>query len=137
MRLVIFLFTLFTVWACSKSDEAVPANALVGTWRLATYCKPTSGSACTSVTVPAGKNVFADFTNNGTFNERYENTKPVEYGFLGCGGGTYQIEGDNLRITASCMSSTYGQLFPILSINPDRLTLNPFGTGEYIFERIH
>ena len=129
------LFTLWLFFSCSDSTDVPPKDSLVGTWRLNTYCKSTSGSACTSVTIPAGKNVFVFFGNNGEFNETYENTKPVEYGFLGCGSGSYSVEGDKVRIRAACMSSSNGQLYDIISISTSQLVLNPFGTGEYVFVR--
>lgn len=94
-----------------------------------------SSSACTAVTVPAGKNVFVFFGNDGKFSETYENTKPVEYGFLGCGSGNYSIEDEKVRIRALCMSSSNGQLYDIVSISASQLVLNPFGTGEYVFVR--
>ena len=133
MKYALF-FSLLLVFSCSKSNDAVPtANGLVGTWRLTTYCKPASNSSCTSITVPAGKNVFVFFDNDGRFNETYENTKPVEYGFLGCGSGNYAIEGNKVRIRALCMSSSTGQLYDIVSISASQLVMNPFGVGEYVF----
>lgn len=130
---LLFLY-LLSVVACSKSDNVAPANALMGTWRLSTYCKPGT-STCTTVNVPSDKGVFVTFDYDGKFNEFYENTKPVEYSFLGCGSGGYKIEGNNVRIMALCMSSMNGKQMPVVSINATQLVLNPFGTGEYIFVR--
>ncbi|MFD2937971.1 lipocalin family protein [Spirosoma flavum] len=128
---LLFLY-LLSIVACSKSDNAAPTSALMGTWRLSTYCKP-GNSTCTSVDVPSDKGVFVTFGYNGEFNEFYENTKPVEYSFLGCGSGDYKMEGKDIRIIALCMSSTNGRLMKLVSIANNRLVLNPFGTGEYIF----
>ncbi|GAB3778036.1 hypothetical protein GCM10028818_26200 [Spirosoma horti] len=111
------------------------SNELVGVWQLTTYCKPTSDSTCTTVNVPSDKGVFVSFDNTGKFNEFYENTKPVDYSFLGCGGGSYKIEGSKVRIIAVCMSSLNGRLVQVVSNSESRLTLNPFGTSEYIFVR--
>lgn len=135
MKYLLLPISLFLLLACSQSKNVTPANQFVGTWRLTTYCKPTSGSACTLVTIPAGKNVYIFFGNDGKFNETYENTKPVEYGFLGCGSGDYSIEGDKVRIRALCMSSSNGKLYNIVSIGTHQLVQNPFGTGEYVFIR--
>lgn len=135
MKHIVFFLSLSMIFACSKSDTLTPANGLVGTWRLTSYCKPVSDSTCTAINVPADKGVFVSFDNAGGFKESYENTKPVEYGFLGCGSGTYSIEGNNVRITALCMSSLGGKLMPVASIEANRLVLKPFGTGEYIFVR--
>ncbi len=135
MKYILFLLPLLMLLACSKSDNVVSSNELVGTWRLIAYCKPVSSSTCTTIAMPAEKGVFISFDNDGTFNESYENTKPVEYAFLGCGGGAYKIEGSNVRITAICMSSMSGKLMQIVSVKNARLVLNPFGTGEYSFVR--
>lgn len=131
---LLFLVTLVTV-SCSKSDSELSPNGLVGTWQLINYCKPTGNSTCTPVTVPADKGVFISFDNAGQFNESYQNTKPVEYSFLGCGGGSFTNEDGNLRIRAGCMSSLNGQIIKIVSVETSRLVLIPFGTGEYVFIR--
>ena len=135
MRHAVFLFFLLIALACSKSDSITPSNELVGSWRLTNYCQPTSSSACTSINVPSTKHVIVAFENDGEFNEYYENTKPNEYSFLGCGSGSYSIEGSNIRIIAVCMSSTQGKLMQLVSVNRNQLVLNPFGSGEYIFVR--
>ncbi|WP_018617839.1 lipocalin family protein [Spirosoma luteum] len=135
MKYGLFL-SLLLLFSCSKPNDAVPtANGLVGVWRLTTYCKPAGGSTCTLTTVPAGKNVFVFFGNDGKFNETYENTKPVEYSFLGCGSGNYSIEGNKVRIRALCMSSLNGQLYDIVSISTNQFVMNPFGAGDYLFVR--
>jgi hypothetical protein len=134
-HLILLLVTLVAALSCSQSDSGLLPNGLIGTWQLISYCKPTGTSTCTPVTVPVDKGVFIRFDNTGKFDEFYENTKPVEYSFLGCFGGTYAIEGSDIRIIAGCMSSSNGRLIPLVSINNSRLTLNPFGSGEYIFIR--
>jgi len=110
-------------------------NGLVGVWQLTNYCKPTSDSTCTTVNVPSDKGVFVSFDDTGKFNEFYENTKPVDYSFLGCGGGNYKMEGNDVRIMALCMSSMNGRLMKLVSITDNRLVLNSFGTSEYVFVR--
>lgn len=135
MKHIVFILSVWTALACSKSDPLTPMDGLEGTWRLTSYCKPASSSACTAVTIPATQGVYVSFGKNGVFTESYENTKPGEYSFLGCGSGKYVIEGNNVRITALCMSSLGGKLMPVVSITANRLVLNPFGTGEYIFVR--
>lgn len=133
MKCSLFLLCLMIVFACSKSDTAVPSNKFIGTWRLTTYCKPTGSSTCTTVNVPTDKGVFIVFDKAGKFNELYVNTKPVEYGFLGCGSGDYSIESGQLRIRASCMSSLQGRLIKVISVDDNRLILIPFDTGAYLF----
>ncbi|WP_420148254.1 lipocalin family protein [Spirosoma sp.] len=135
MRYVILVFSLLIAGSCSKPGNVTPSDTIVGTWRLTAYCKPASSSACTAVKVPSGKSVFVAFGKDGKFNETYENTKPIEYSFLGCGSGDYTIEGNNIRIVALCMSSTSGRLMQLVSVNNKQLILNPFGSGEYTFER--
>jgi len=119
--------------ACSKQDN-VPANTIVGTWRLVSYCSPVSATDCTPTNVPTGKGVFVTFTNDGAFTETYENSKYEGYGFLGCQGG-YSIEQNDVRITTACMSSLGGKLVRLVSVNASQLVLNPNGTGNYVFTR--
>lgn len=85
--------------------------------------------------MPSDKGVLIALDDAGQFNEFYENTKPIDYSFLGCGGGSYQLEGGNLRIRAVCMSSLNGRLIKLVSLTDTRLVLSPFTTGDYIFIR--
>ncbi|WP_428658307.1 hypothetical protein [Runella sp.] len=127
--LLLLLFVSFI--SCNKGID----NELTGTWKLLSYCKPTGSSTCTQVTVPTDKGVFISFSTRNEFNEYYQNTKPVDYSFLGCGGGSYEMEDKHIRIRALCMSSSNGQLFQLVSVTSQRLVLNPFGSGEYVFEK--
>ncbi|WP_340235897.1 hypothetical protein [Emticicia soli] len=77
--------------------------------------------------------MFLTFTN--TFHEKYKNTIAVEYVFLGCGGGNYELENGDVRIRASCMSSSNGRLIKIQTVSEKKLILIPFEKGEYVFER--
>lgn len=129
--LVSLVFICFT--SCNKANSV--DNDLIGTWKLLTYCKPGGTITCNKVTVPTDKGVFISFTNTKEFNEFYQNTRPVDYAFLGCGGGSYEIEEDNIRIRALCMSSSNGQLFKLVSLSAKQLVLNPFGSGDYVFEK--
>lgn len=131
---LLFLVTL-TLVSCSKSDSGLLPNKLMGTWQLIRYCKPDGVATCIPVTVPVDKGVFIRFDHTGTFNEFYVNTKPVDYGFLGCGRGSYQLEGDNVRIRAACMSSLNGQLIKLVLLTDTRLILSPFTTSDYSFIR--
>ncbi|MCP1385615.1 lipocalin-like domain-containing protein [Runella salmonicolor] len=128
----LLLFLLLTGCFCCNKN---PDNELVGTWKLISYCKPTGSTNCTPITVPNDKGVFVTFSNDKQFNEYFQNTKPIEYAFLGCGGGSYEIEDKNVRIRAVCMSSSNGRLIELVSLSSKRLVLNPYGTGEYIFEK--
>ncbi|MEZ0539575.1 lipocalin family protein [Fibrella arboris] len=127
------LALLVLLVACSKSDPT-PANAFVGTWRLTTYCKPTSGTACTTVNVPTDKGVFITFDNEGQFKETYANTTPAEYGFLSA-SGSYSVEHGGIRIQTFLMSSMAGQFIKVVSVDSRRLVLTPYTNGEYIFVR--
>ncbi|ADB41779.1 lipocalin family protein [Spirosoma linguale] len=135
MKQVLLLFTFVAALSCSKSETDPIASGLEGTWRLTNYCKPTGSSTCVPVTVPSDKGVFIRFDQTGQFDESYQNTKPIEYSFLGCGGGSFTVEGDSLRIRAVCMSSLSGRLVKVVSLTNSQLILNPFGTGEYVFNR--
>lgn len=121
--------------ACNKTNQVSFENNLTGTWKLLSYCKPGGTITCNKITIPSDKGVFISFSKNKEFNEFYQNTKPVDYAFLGCGGGSYEIEDNNIRIRASCMSSSNGQLYKLVSLSANRLVLNPFMSGEYIFEK--
>lgn len=134
IRPVLFVSIVLSCFtACNKENRT--DNDLIGTWKLISYCKPGGTITCNRVTVPSDKGVFISFTNNKEFREYYQNTKPIDYAFLGCGGGSYEIETPNIRIRAICMSSSNGQLFEIVSLSSQRLVLNPFKSGEYIFEK--
>ena len=127
--------TLSCLLACNKANQVSLDNNLTGTWKLLSYCKPGGTITCNLVTVPSDKGVFISFSKNKEFNEYYKNTKPVDYAFLGCGGGGYELEEDHIRIRASCMSSSNGQLYKLVSLTTKRLVLNPFGSGDYVFEK--
>ena len=127
--------TLSCLLACNKANQVSLDNNLTGTWKLLSYCKPGGTITCNKITIPSDKGVFISFSKNKEFNEYYQNTKPVDYAFLGCGGGSYEIEDNNIRIRASCMSSSNGQLYKLVSLSANRLVLNPFMSGEYIFEK--
>ena len=126
------LFSLLT--ACTKTDPT-PASELVGNWRLTTYARNGSTSV-NPVAVPLDKTVLVTFAKDGTFNETYANTRPIDYSFLGCGGGSYEIVGKQIKIRAVCMSSLAGQLFDVVSVDARRLSLGSGSAlGFYTFER--
>ncbi|MFN8343583.1 MAG: lipocalin family protein [Spirosomataceae bacterium] len=136
MRQIITLLAILTgITACNGDKTGMAENELIGTWKLISYCKPGGTITCNQVTVPTDKGVFISFTNDKKFNEYYQNTKPADYAFLGCGGGGYELEEDHIRIRASCMSSSNGQLYKLVSLTAKRLVMNPFGSGDYVFEK--
>ncbi len=142
MKNLILLLSLWGILSCKNnaiqqpSAFDPPANEYVGTWKLISFCKSNGTAACTSTVVPIDKGVFISLTNDKKFSEFYTNTKPNEYAFLGCGNGGYDITGTDLRITASCMSSSTGQRFPVVSVDAKRLVLlYYFGNYEYVFEK--
>ncbi len=131
--LLTFALLLFFT-ACTKTDPT-PANELVGNWRLTTYAR-NGNTSVNPVSVPSDKTVLVSFANNGSFNESYQNTRAIDYSFLGCGGGSYELVGKQVKIRAVCMSSLAGQLFDVVSVDAKRLTLAPGGAlGFYTFER--
>ncbi|MFD0878306.1 lipocalin family protein [Massilia pinisoli] len=129
MKKLLTLALLSLLFAC-KEDKFDPDNLIVGKWRLISYCKPTGTNSCDNTTVPDSKRVFVEFSSKGSFTETYKSTIPVEYAFLGCGGGGYEMENGDVRIRALCMSSSNGQLIKIKSLTDKQLILMPFGTGE-------
>jgi hypothetical protein len=137
MKNLILLLFISAILSC-KNNTIVepPANEFVGTWKLVSFCKSDDTAPCIPTTVPPDKGVFISFTNDKKFSEFYTNNKPFEYAFLGCGGGGYDILGTDLRITASCMSSSTGQRFPVASVDVKRLILLHWvNKNEYIFEK--
>lgn len=137
MKSIILWLCLCGIFSCkNNSISELPVNEFVGTWKLISFCKSNGTATCTPTTVPTDKGVFISFTNDKRFSEFYTNNQPFEYAFLGCGGGEYEIAGTDLRITASCMSSSKGQRFPVVSIAAKRLVLlYYFGNNEYVFEK--
>jgi hypothetical protein len=136
MKNLILLFIISGIFSCKSNEFSEPvANEYVGTWKLISYCQSAT-PACKPTIVPVEKGVFISFTNDLKFSEFYTNTKPIEYAFMGCGGGSYKIEGTNLRIYASCMSSLAGRSFPVASVDSKRLVLY-YSTPkeEYVFEK--
>ncbi|MDP5119991.1 MAG: hypothetical protein NWQ46_00220, partial [Spirosomaceae bacterium] len=112
---------------CKK--DSVPANLIVGEWQLQKTEVEQSGNIVKK-NKPNKAEVLVRFDQNGEFNETYKNVFPVDFGFLGCGGGNYELEGENgLRIRATCMSSLSGQKFTIIDVSTKELILtNDFGS---------
>ncbi len=135
MRKLSKIVLLATLLGCREREKDIFQENLIGIWKLIDYCKPNGPSPCAPTRVPNDKGVFISFSSRNEFREFYQNTKPIEYAFLGCGGGTYEVESQKLRIRALCMSSSNGQLFEVVSVTQQRLVLNPFGSGEYVFEK--
>ncbi len=131
VKISTILLLFFGFAACDNP----PNNELTGTWKLLSYCQPGGTITCNQVIVPSDKGVFIFFSRNSEFNETYQNTLPKDYSFLGCGGGSYEIENKNVRIKAVCMSSSNGRLFEIVSLSSKQLILKPNGMGEYVFEK--
>ncbi|RFS13720.1 lipocalin family protein [Emticicia sp. C21] len=131
----LLILVLFSCLLACRDKQLDPDNGIVGKWKLTSYCKPTGVNTCDNTIVPNNKRVFVEFSNKGDFNETYQGTIPVEYAFLGCGMGSYEMENGDVRIRAMCMSSISGRLIKIKSVSDKKLILIPFDTGEYIFER--
>ena len=135
MKQILTFFILVGLTACGGKNIS-PQTGLVGTWRLKSYCKTTSSSTpCTPTVVPNDKSVYLSFASNLKFNETYDNVRPAEHAFFGCGPGSYKMEDGNVRIYASCMSSLSGRLVKLISVSDKELILDPYDTGNYVFER--
>lgn len=133
MKTSLVLLLLLVLLGCREKDPF--QEKLIGTWRLVELCKPV-GPNCTQVRVPADKGVFVAFTTRNEVLEYYENQdkRPVEFAFLG-GSGSYRVEGQKVRIFLPFMSTPNGRLVEVVSLTPQRMVLNPYGTGEYAFEK--
>lgn len=134
MKAPLALLLLLALLGCREKDEF--QEKLIGTWRLVELCKSTGPTTCTQVRVPADKGVFVAFTTRNEVLEYYENQdkRPVEYAFMG-GSGSYRVEGQKVRIFLPFMSTPNGRLVEVVSLTPQRMVLNPYGTGEYVFEK--
>jgi len=135
MKNLLICMLFCSLLAC-KDTDTTPKSAIVGKWKLVTYCRPLEDKACNKITVPAEKYVFVEFSNNGEFNEYYKGTIPAEHAFLGCGMGMYEIENGDVRIRAMCMSSLQGALIKIKSISATQLVMSYLENNEYVFERL-
>jgi hypothetical protein len=137
MKKTLLFLTIVILTACQDKKTISPASDIVGKWRLVSYCQPSGGvaSGCIPKVIPDNKAVYIEFSSKGEFNETYKNTIPADYAFLGCGGGSYNIEDNNVRIKALCMSSSNGKVVEITSLSSKKLTLKTYIVGEYVFER--
>lgn len=132
--IIISVILSFGLSGCKK--EEVSGDAIVGKWKLEEYCKPEGENSCKEVTVPKSKSVIIEFSKSGSFNEVYDNTIPVEYGFMGCGPGTFTHDDEAVYLQLMCMSSTYPKKVPILKHTEKELILKPFTNGEYRFRKL-
>lgn len=137
----LLLFCVIALLAGCKEKEInslEPGTDIVGKWRLVNYCQPSGGliSGCQPITIPSNKAVYVEFSQKGEFHETYKNTIAADYAFLGCGSGSYAIEDKNIRIKASCMSSSNGRVIEISSLTSKKLILKyEIVGGEYVFEK--
>jgi hypothetical protein len=132
--IISFLALSLGVFSCK--DKEVSGDEIYGRWELESYCKQNSVSSCEEVKVPKNKSVVIEFKVNGNFDEVYENTIPVEYGFLGCGKGNFSHDDEAVYVQLMCMSSTFPRKIPIIKHTRKELILKPFDNGEYRFKRL-
>lgn len=132
----IIFFLVLSLGALSCKDKEVSGDEIYGRWELESYCKPNSENSCEEVKVPKNKSVVIEFKVNGSFDETYKNTIPVEYGFLGCGKGSFSHDDEAVYVHLLCMSSTFPRKIPILKHTRNELILKPFDNGEYRFKRL-
>jgi hypothetical protein len=133
MKNIMFLFLFVASVACKTTDIS-PTNEIVGKWKLTSYAKKDMNNNIQNTIVPSDKVVFVSFSQSNKFEETYQNTKPIEYGFIS-GLGTYSVEGKNVKIFTYVMSSLSGMLFEITSIDKNKLILKNADFGEFIFEK--
>jgi uncharacterized membrane protein len=133
MKNIIFLF-LFGVGVSCKPKDVSPINEIIGKWRLTSYAKKDINNTIQTTIIPANKAVFVSFSEPNKFEETYQNTKPIEYGFLS-GLGTFSVEGENIRIVTYYMSCTCGMVFKVASLDKQKLILKNENYGEFFFEK--
>lgn len=134
MRVFLIIVTVF-LFAISCRKEAVSTNPVVGQWNLEEVDRQINGST-SNKKIPNGLAVIIEFGSKNKFNELYENTTPIEYGFLGCGSGSYTLEKDNqIRIRAACMSNSAGQVFVIEELTTTRFILKDESGSKFRFSR--
>ena len=134
MKAIYVLIILFFTLSCKNKEEELPKNQLVGTWQLVSQCVTSGNNTCNEEILSADKLVTITFTNDDRYIESFKNATANKYGFLGCGGG-YSLEGKQVRIIGSCMSSLGGKLYDFTLTSNNQLIFEVDKLGKFIYQK--
>jgi hypothetical protein len=132
MRTIYISIILFITFSCK--DAELSKNQLVGTWKLVSQCVNNGQSSCSEEILSSEKLVTITFTNDNKYVENYKNAMANKYGFLGC-GGSYSLEGKQVRIKGFCMSNINGRLYDFTIINDNQLIIEVDYLGKFIYQK--
>lgn len=134
MKTIYLTIVLFIAFSCKDKEAELPKNQLVGTWKLVSQCALKGMSTCTEEVLSADKLVTISFTNDDKYLENYKNVTANKYGFLGC-GGTYSLEGKQVRIIGFCMSNSRGKLYNYILTSDNQLIFEVDYLGKFIYQK--
>ncbi len=134
MKTIYLSIILFIALSCKDKEAELPKNQLVGTWKLISQCALKGMSTCSEEVLSADKLVTISFTNDDKYLENYKNVTAYKYGFLGC-GGTYSLEGKQVRIIGFCMSNSRGKLYDYTLTSDNQLTFEVDNLGKFIYQK--
>jgi hypothetical protein len=138
MKTIYVAMVLFIALSCKDKKvnevEQLPKNQLVGTWKLISQCVTNGLSSCKEEILSSNKLVAISFTNDDKYLESFKNAEADKYGFLGC-GGTYSLEGKQVRIIGFCMSNSRGKLYDYTLTSNNQLTFEIENLGKFIYQK--
>ena len=138
MKTIYVVIILSITLSCKdkKINEVVelPKNQLVGTWQLVSQCVTNGTNTCKEEILSSDKLVTISFTNDDKYVESFKNAGADKYGFLGC-GGTYSLEGKQVRIIGFCMSNSRGKLYDYTLTSDNQLTFEVDNLGKFIYQK--
>ncbi len=138
MKTIYAVIILFIAFSCKDKKvneiEELPKNQLVGTWKLLSQCVTNGTITCKEEILLLEKLVTISFTNDDKYLENYKNVTAYKYGFLGC-GGTYSLEGKQVRIIDFCMSNSRGKLYDYILTSDNKLIFEVENLGKFIYQK--
>ena len=134
MKAIYLALISFMALSCKDKEAELPKNQLVGTWKLISQCVRNGTNTCNEEILSSDKLVTISFTNDDKYIENYQNATANKYGFLGCGGG-YSLEGKQVRIMGSCMSSLGGKVYDYTLTSNNQLIFEVDYLGKFIYQK--
>jgi hypothetical protein len=134
MKTIYLAIILSIALSCKNKEAELPKNQLVGTWKLVSQCVTNGTNTCNEEVLSSDKLVTISFTNDDKYIESFKNVTANKYGFLGC-GGTYSLEGKQVRIIGFCMSNLRGKLYDYTLTSDNQLTFEVDYLGKFIYQK--
>jgi hypothetical protein len=134
MKTIYLAIILFIALSCKNKESELPKNQLVGTWKLISQCVTNGTNTCNEEILSSDKSVTISFTNDDRYLENYKNALANKYGFLGC-GGSYSLEGKQVRIRGFCMSNLGGKLYDYTLTSDNKLIFEVDYLGKFIYQK--